>query len=68
MGIKLYRKTKRFKTKNGTILRTFGYIEGPLMQMSKMFPDPVFDSDLDESWFSLRNVNNKETGRQEEIK
>ena len=43
MGIKLYRKTKRFKTKNGTILRSFGFIEGPLMQMSKVFPH-TFDT------------------------
>jgi hypothetical protein len=34
MGIKIYKKSKKFKTRNGTISRTFGYIEGPLRQMS----------------------------------
>jgi len=60
MSIKFYKKSKEFKTKNGKILRTFGYIEGPLMQMSKMFPDPVFDQNL--------NKKDEEVGRQEEKK
>ena len=38
MGIKIYKKQKEFKTKNGSIMRSFGFIEGPLMQMSKMYP------------------------------
>ena len=43
MTIKFYKKLKKFKTKNGTILRSFGFIEGPLMQMSKVFPH-TFDT------------------------
>ena len=42
MTIKFYKKVKTFKTKNGTILKSYGGIEGPIMQMAKLFPD--FDS------------------------
>mgnify|MGYP004462402265 FL=1 len=39
MTIKFYKKVKTFKTKNGTILKSYGGIEGPIMQMAKLFPD-----------------------------
>ena len=39
MAIKFYKKVKTIKTKNGTILKSYGGIEGPIMQMAKSFPD-----------------------------